>query len=108
MKRAIIVVLLAVTVFTTMACGSKTGTLRVKVMASDAGILTGAKVVSNSQPEGQLKITGLTDTEGFVTFNNIKAGRYEFTVSCAGYLQRDFSVGMVSGNREVTIVMERQ
>jgi hypothetical protein len=110
MKKAIILSLLvALVVFAAGACqDAATGTLRVKVQGADAGALSGAKVVSSSQPENQLKVTGLTGGDGFVTFTAIKTGQYEFTVSRAGYVQQDFSVKVASGNREVTVTMEPQ
>ena len=52
------------------------GTLKVTVYGLDHQPLNGAKVISNSQPGGQLKVTGLTDLNGTVLFQNIKTGEY--------------------------------
>ncbi len=85
-----------------------TGNLHVLVQGTGAGPLSGVKVVSNSQPDGQLKVTGLTGSDGTVTFNGIKVGQYEFYVNGAGYQQQDFGVVVSPGaTRNVTITMER-
>lgn len=109
MKKAFVLMVLVTLTAGFVACGSSaTGTLRVKILGTDGGVLTGAKVVSRSQPEAQLKVTGLSGSDGFVTFTGIKTGQYEFTISCAGYVQKEYFVDVASGNREVTVVMERQ
>ena len=67
------------------------GTLKVIVYGQGHQTLNGAKVVSDSQPDGQLKVTGLTDTNGTVLFQNIKAGQYDFYISRFDYNQTQFS-----------------
>jgi hypothetical protein len=53
---------------------------------SNTGIpLWGAKVVSEEEPDGQLKVTGITGDSGIVTFNNIAAGEYKFYISRFDY-----------------------
>jgi hypothetical protein len=56
-----------------------TGNLVFKVIDSTGKPLAGAKVVSEEQPDGQLKVTGMTDTNGTVTFNNM-SGLVIFTL----------------------------
>lgn len=73
------------------------GSLRVLVLGENDVPLSGAKVVSNIQPEGQLKVTGLTGGDGRVTFNDIKAGDYEFYVNRFDYEQAGFSVTVAAG-----------
>ena len=63
------------------------GTLKVTVYGLDHQPLNGAKVVSDSQPGGQLKVTGLTDPNGMVLFQNIKTGEYDFYISRFDYNQ---------------------
>ena len=84
------------------------GSLRILVLGENGVPLSGAKVVSNDQPEGQLKLTGLTDGDGRVTFNDIKAGDYEFYVSRFDYDQAEFSVTLAVGhNTDITINLAR-
>ncbi|MGA7728668.1 MAG: hypothetical protein WCA62_07425 [Dehalococcoidales bacterium] len=68
------------------------GTLKVVVYGLDRQPLNGAKVVSDSQPDGQLKVTGLTDQNGTVLFQNIKAGQYDFYLDRFDYNQMQTSV----------------
>jgi hypothetical protein len=76
---------------------AKTGNLAVKVTSSEGDLLQGAKVVSNEQPAGQLKVSGLTDNTGMVTFNDIKSGDYDFYISRFDYEQKDFEVTVTAG-----------
>jgi hypothetical protein len=85
-----------------------TGNLHVLVLGADNGPLGGAKVISNEQPEGQLKVTGITGADGTVTYNNIKAGEYEFYVSRFDYEQKEFGVNVLSGQTtDFTITLAR-
>jgi hypothetical protein len=82
------------------------GTLRVRVVNEANEPLSGAKVISNIQPEGQLKVTGSTDGDGYVTYTRIKGGRYEFYVSRFDHEQKDFSVAVVAGRMtELTVTL---
>ena len=67
------------------------GNLKVTVFVVDHQPLNGAKVVSDNQPDGQLKVTGLTDTDGTVWFQNIETGTYEFYISRFDYNQTQFN-----------------
>ena len=71
---------------------SNAGNLQVQILGVDKVPISGAKVVSNAEPAGQLKITGMTKSDGTVIYNNIAAGEYVFYVSAAGYQQTDFKV----------------
>jgi hypothetical protein len=68
------------------------GTLKVTVYGLDNQPLNGAKVVSDTEPDGQLKVTGLTDTDGTVLFQNIKAGQYDFYLDRFDYNQIQTSI----------------
>jgi hypothetical protein len=90
-----IIVLLLVLV---AGCGSSgKGSFRVTITNEGAAPLTGAKVVSEYQPDGQLKVTGITAGDGKVTFNDIQAGTYRFYVSVAGFQQQEFEVTVTAG-----------
>jgi len=71
--------------------------LRVTVSGVDHQPLQGTKVVSNSQPDGQIKLTGLTDADGIVWFQNIKPGNYDFYVSRFDYNQTEILLTATSG-----------
>ena len=90
---------------TTAATGY--GMLKVTVYGLDHQPLNGAKVVSDSQPGGQLKVTGLTDDNGMVLFQNIKAGQYDFYLDRFDYNQTQFSA-FVNPNQttEVPVYMD--
>jgi hypothetical protein len=73
-----------------------TGELQFKVVDSSDQPLQGAKVVSEEEPEGQLKLTGLTDASGIVVFKDIKAGEYKFYISRFDYTQQNNITAVVS------------
>jgi hypothetical protein len=68
-----------------------TGGIGFNVLGSDGKPLGGVKVVSQTQPEGQLKVTGITTQSGdAVIFNGLKPGSYSFQFSRADY--QDFTM----------------
>lgn len=74
------------------------GNLRISVTDTDGNALWGAKVASQFQPGGQLKVTGITEEEkGGVAFNGIKSGKYEFQISRYGYAPETVDVAVVAG-----------
>jgi hypothetical protein len=88
----------AITIGLLAGCSSKVGTLTVSVTDSSGNPLWGAKVVSEQQPEGQLKVDGITEQEkGRVIFNGIKAGAYQFQVSRYGFAPDTFEVNVRGG-----------
>ena len=107
-KRILIIALGIAAVGIALAgCVSGTGNLHVQVVGNNNAGLPGAKVVSNEQPGGQLKVTGMTGADGSVTYNDIKAGDYEFYVSVANYEQKNFTVNVAGGKTtNVTITMK--
>jgi hypothetical protein len=99
--------LLALTIIAVLsACGTTytpaptptTGGMQFVVTDSDHNILSGVKIVSNVQPEGQLKITGITtqDNSG-LTFDNLKPGGYVFYISKADYQEMNLTINVVAG-----------
>ena len=73
------------------------GYLQIYVLSSSNAPLTGAKVVSQLQPEGQLNVNGITDQDGLVTFSKIKPGKYEFTISQADSQPKVAAVELAAG-----------
>jgi hypothetical protein len=73
------------------------GNLQIKVTDLTDSPLAGAKVVSEEQPEGQLKVTGGTDSSGIVIFQDIKPGKYRLYVNRFDYIQTDIMVTVTGG-----------
>jgi hypothetical protein len=71
------------------------GNLQIKAIDPSYEPLYGVKVVSEEQPNGQLKVTGLTDTDGMVTFTEVKPGIYRFYASSADYTQARMEVNVI-------------
>ena len=83
------------------------GTLKVTVYGLYHQPLNGAKVISNSQPGGQLKVTGLTDQNGMVLFQNIEAGQYDFYISRFDYNQTQMDTTVRPGQTtEVPVYLD--
>jgi hypothetical protein len=108
MKFMKLIILLAIiaTIFVLFAgCGAKSGDLFISVTDSGGNPLWGAKVVSESQPAGQLKIDGITSQEvGGVVFNAIKAGNYQVQVSRYDYAPETLEVSVPAGKTGNVVV----
>jgi hypothetical protein len=112
-KNVLILLLIAIVLGTLVTGCAKTtplsgnGNLKVSVFGVDHQPLNGAKVVSDSQPDGQLKVTGLTDASGTVWFQNIKAGNYQFYISRFDYDQTQMYAVVNSGQTtEIPVYLE--
>jgi hypothetical protein len=89
------------------ASPASTGNLQIKVVDLYDRPLGGAKVVSEEEPGGQLKVTGLTDGNGLVIFKGIRSGDYQFYVSRYDYAQKIFSVSVTAvQNTEETVHLD--
>ena len=73
------------------------GTIRFLVTDSDGKFMQGAKVVSDLQPEGQPKLTGLTEADGTVVFQNIRPGDYDFYINRFDYNQTQIAFTAING-----------
>ena len=95
----IIILVMAITaVFILSGCGSGKTSMEVVVTDYSGLPLNGAKVVSLSQPEGQLKLTGITTQESNkITFKDIKAGGYQIQISAADYVSQIIDVAVEDG-----------
>ncbi len=114
MKRIVVTVvatsLLIISASFAAGCGTtgaSPATLDFQVLVTDGAgnPLAGAKVVSNEQPQGQLKVTGMTDAAGKVNFKGIAPGDYTFYVSRFDYNQVDFAITLTPTNNSLTIKM---
>jgi len=88
---------------------SGTGNLVVTVKDSNGAPLAGAKVVSSSQPEGQVVLNGITvQPGGTVRFENIRPGEYRIAVSRFDYAPQETAAGVTAGQTTaVTVKMVR-
>lgn len=85
------------------------GSLEVLITDTEGNPLWGAKVVSEMQPAGQLKVTGITGEDGKVSFSEIKTGAYRFYVSRFDYLNVEFTADVTSLSDEpVTVILEQE
>jgi hypothetical protein len=73
------------------------GKIQIKVTDPSGLPLQGAKVVSEAQPNGQLKLTGLSDQDGLVTFMDVKPGNYQFYVNRYDFIQTELAVSVTGG-----------
>ncbi|MDD4923375.1 MAG: hypothetical protein PHF74_00885 [Dehalococcoidales bacterium] len=83
-----------------------TGNLQFYIENNSGIPLWGAKIVSEEQPEGQLKVTGITGDSGIVTFKNIAAGEYKFYISRFDYFPVEVLLTVLEGQqKEINIKM---
>ena len=98
-RTSLLTLVIAATIgFMLGGCGGSKTSLEV-VITDYSGIpLNGAKVASLSQPEGQLKLTGITTKESNkITFKDIKAGGYQIQISAADYVSQIIDVAVEDG-----------
>jgi len=81
--------------------GTSPGNLQFNIQDESENPLWGAKVVSESQPDGQLKVTGITGLNGTVIFNNIAAGEYRFYISRFDYFPTEAALTVIAGQTRV-------
>ena len=110
-KWLLIFLIVFLVVLSMPGCSAKTttsittlGNLQFQVKDTSQNALSGAKVVSNSQPDGQLKVTGGTDVNGIVTFNNIAAGEYQFYISRFDYFPTEVALTVIAGQTQTIII----
>jgi len=91
--------------FALSSCGGN-GNLKISVADSSGNAISGAKVVSESQPSGQLKIDGITTEEaGGVVFNDIKSGKYQIQISRYGFAPESIEVNVKPEKTTNTVVV---
>jgi hypothetical protein len=106
------VAIVALLILISPACGngettqsSSSVTFYIQVTDIAGNPLPGTKVVSETEPEGQLKITGLSDDAGNITFDNVKAGDYRLYISRFDYNPVEVAITVTSLNNELKIAM---
>jgi len=81
----------------------------VQIIVTDAGNnpLTGARVVSQSQPGSQLSVNGIT-SNGSVTFGPVAPGNYQFAISQANFQSTVAVIEVIGGQSiQVTIGLQK-
>jgi hypothetical protein len=109
LKKIILVTGILLVLFS-LLCGctgnAPGGIMVVSVIDSGGNPLWGAKVVSEIQPAGQLKIDGITSQEaGGAVFNGIEAGNYRIQVSRYGFAPETRDVTVKTGEAQVVVII---
>jgi hypothetical protein len=69
-------------------------------MDKSGNYLNGTKVVSDVQPEGMLKVTGITsENEKGVVFNDLIPGQYKFHISRQDYQDTYININVLAGKK---------
>jgi len=76
---------------------TSSGSLTIVIKDEKGNAVSGAAVSSTSQPSGQTSCSSMSDTEGTVTFPDLKPGSYSFKVSCSGYEDQTLTTNIVVG-----------
>jgi len=72
-------------------------TILIQVKSSNGNPVGEATVLSTSQPSGQPPLSGTTNGEGYVEFNNVVAGSYAFSVDKSGFDTGRVQINVVDG-----------
>jgi hypothetical protein len=75
-----------------------TGGLKITVLDNKALPLSGAKVESTSQPDGQSPVSQMSTADGIpVDFEGLLPGQYSWKVSKSGYVETVININIVVG-----------
>jgi len=86
---------------------SITASLRVKVVDGSGNILSGATIISTTQPTGQTTLTGTSGDKDPTIFNNLVAGSYTVQASKTGYTTGSSSVTVAeAATTDVTLTLQ--
>ena len=78
------------------------------IKESNGAPISGVEVTSSSQPSGQSVLSGTTDSNGQVKFNNMLIGDYTFMVTKSGYESKVVDLSLVAGEtKNVNISLDR-
>ena len=72
-------------------------TIKVIVVDGDGKPVPSATVSSTSQPAGQTQLSGVTGTDGFISFSLINQGSYTMQVSKTGYVTSTTFLDVIAG-----------
>jgi hypothetical protein len=90
-------------------CRSGTGNITITVADNAGNPLAGAKVTSEEQPRGQLKLTGITiENSSYVFFIGVKAGEYQIQINRFDYGIQNIKVTVNDGRTtKVSVKLEK-
>jgi hypothetical protein len=75
-----------------------TGGIKITVADSNGMLIVGASVSSTSTPSGQSALSGVSESDGSITFNNITPGSYTFGATIAGYVTNSGTISVSAGS----------
>jgi uncharacterized repeat protein (TIGR02543 family) len=88
---------------------AKTGDLIVCVKDANNNPIEGVTIVTTSQPEGQNVLSATTNSSGYVTFSNVKAGSYSLQASKNGYIMNtEQATAQTDKATQVTIELQNE
>jgi hypothetical protein len=88
----------------TVSQAPSTGGLKVTVLDSGAKPIVGASVSSTATPGGQSALSGVTGSDGSVTFADAAPGSYTMQVSMSGYVTNTGTTSVVAGSTASTSI----
>ncbi len=74
-----------------------TGGIKVTVLDSSNHPIVGASISSTSTPSGQVALSGVSGSDGSITFNGVAAGSYTLQASMTGYVTNTGTMTVVAG-----------
>jgi hypothetical protein len=83
--------------FTVSQTSQTKGGIKVTIIDGGGKPIVGASISSTSTPSGQAALSGVTGSDGSVTFNDVAAGSYTFQASLSGYVTNTGSMTIVAG-----------
>jgi hypothetical protein len=75
-----------------------TGGIKITVADNNGMLIVGASVSSTSTPSGQSALSGVSESDGSITFNNITPGSYTFGATIAGYVTNSGTISVSAGS----------
>jgi len=86
----------------------KTGSLKIIVQDENENRTSGATVSSTSQPRDQQALVGSSETDGSVTFVDVKIGDYTIQASRSGYDADSKSVTVIEGETTTLVIQLKE
>jgi hypothetical protein len=75
-----------------------TGGINVKVVDLNGSPIVGVSISSTSTPSGQAALSGVSGSDGSITFNDVAVGNYNLQASMTGYVTNSGSATVAVGN----------
>jgi hypothetical protein len=82
-----------------------TGTLQFRTKDAVGNILIGTVVSSTNQPNGVVPLYGVTNSTGYVTFGNLPAGTYSFSVTKEGFREMNETINFNGATLSLTLTL---